>query len=121
MALFMDVHNVEGGVSAADVAGAHEADLATQGAYGVNYLRYWVDEEAGKIWLDGYILDAQCELGRRHGHPETRAWVETMRNLASRTGMREFALHSLLHGAALGNEGDGAAAAMLAAEIEMSR
>jgi hypothetical protein len=34
--------------------------------------------------------------------------------------MRELALHSLLHGAALGNEGDDAAA-MLAAEIEMSR
>lgn len=50
MALFMDVHNIEGGVSATDVAGAHQADLATQGAYGVNYLRYWVDEEAGKIF-----------------------------------------------------------------------
>jgi Protein of unknown function (DUF4242) len=50
MPLFMDVRNVEGGVSAADVAGAHEADLATQGTYGVNYLRYWVDEEAGKIF-----------------------------------------------------------------------
>jgi hypothetical protein len=35
--------------------------------------------------------------------------------------MRELVLHSLLHGAALGNEGDDAAAAMLAAEIEMSR
>ena len=45
MPLFMDVHNIEGGVSAADVAGAHQADLATQGAYGVNYQRYWVDEE----------------------------------------------------------------------------
>jgi DNA-binding SARP family transcriptional activator len=73
------------------------------------------------VWLDGHIFDAQCELGRRHGHPDTRAWVETMRNLASRTGMRELALRSLLHGAALGNEGDGAAAAMLAAEIEISR
>jgi hypothetical protein len=49
MPLFMDMHSVDGGVSAADVAGAHEADLATQGAYGVNYLRCWVDEEAGKI------------------------------------------------------------------------
>jgi DNA-binding SARP family transcriptional activator len=73
------------------------------------------------VWLDGYILDTQCELGRRHGHPQTRAWVEAMRNLASRCGMRELVLHSLLHGAALGNEGDDAAAAMLAAEIEMSR
>jgi hypothetical protein len=53
MALFMDVHNVEGGVSAADAAGAHQADLATQAPYGVNYLRYWVDEEAGRssAWL----------------------------------------------------------------------
>jgi hypothetical protein len=38
------------------------------------------------VWLDGYILDAQCELGRRHGHPQTRAWVERMRTLASRSG-----------------------------------
>ena len=50
MGLFMDVHNMEGGVSAADVAGAHAADLDTQGKYGVSYLRYWVDESAGKIF-----------------------------------------------------------------------
>jgi hypothetical protein len=50
MALFMDIHSIEGGVSADDVAGAHAADLATQDKYGVNYLRYWVDEEAGKIF-----------------------------------------------------------------------
>ena len=50
MALFMDTHNIDGGVSAADVAAAHQADLATQGPYGVDYLRYWVDEEAGKIF-----------------------------------------------------------------------
>ena len=73
------------------------------------------------LWLEGYILDARCELGRRHGHPDTRAWVERMRNLASRTGMRELALHSLLHGAALGNDGDGATAAVLADEPEMYR
>jgi hypothetical protein len=50
MPLFMDVHTLEGGVAAADVAGAHERDLETQGEYGVNYLRYWVDETAGKIF-----------------------------------------------------------------------
>ena len=50
MSLFMDVHNIEGGVSVADVAGAHVKDLATQAKYGVSYLRYWVDEEAGKIF-----------------------------------------------------------------------
>lgn len=50
MPLFMDVHTIEGGVTAADVAGAHVKDLATQAKYGVSYLRYWVDEEAGKIF-----------------------------------------------------------------------
>ena len=55
MALFMDTHNIEGGVSATDVAGAHQADLATQGKYGVDYLKYWVDEEAGKIFC---LVDA---------------------------------------------------------------
>ncbi len=50
MGLFMDVHNMEGGVSASDVAEAHAADVDTQGKYGVSYLRYWVDETAGKIF-----------------------------------------------------------------------
>lgn len=50
MPLFMDIHTIEGGVSAADVAGAHAKDLETQDKYGVSYLRYWVDEDAGKIF-----------------------------------------------------------------------
>lgn len=70
------------------------------------------------IWLDGYILDAQCGLGLRHGHSDTERWVDTMRQLASRTGMRELTVRSLLHGAALGHEGDAAAAALVAADID---
>ena len=50
MALFMDVHKIDGGVSAADVADAHEKDLATQEKYGARYLRYWVDESAGRVF-----------------------------------------------------------------------
>jgi hypothetical protein len=50
VALFMDVHNMSGGVSADDVAQAHQADLETQSKYGVEYKRYWVDEKAGKIF-----------------------------------------------------------------------
>jgi hypothetical protein len=55
MALFMDAHTIEGGVSINDVAGAHQADLATQDSFGVSYLRYWVDEAAGKIFC---LVDA---------------------------------------------------------------
>lgn len=59
MALFMDVHSIDGGVTASDVAGAHEADLAHQDRHGVNYLRYWVDEEAGKIFCLVEAPDAE--------------------------------------------------------------
>lgn len=60
MALFMDVHNIEGGVSAKDVAEAHQADLDTQDKYGVSYLRYWVDESAGKIFCLVEADDAEA-------------------------------------------------------------
>jgi len=60
MALFMDMHSIEGGVSQADVAGAHRKDLATQGDYGVNYLRYWVDEPGGKIFCLVEAPDAEA-------------------------------------------------------------
>ena len=73
------------------------------------------------VWLDGYILDALCELGRRHGHPETGSWLERLRDLASRTGMRELTVRSMLHGAALGKQGDAAAARLLAADIDNPR
>ena len=69
------------------------------------------------VWLDGYILDAQCTLGRRHAHPDTARWVAELRSLSSRTGMRELTIRSLLHGAALGNAPDAAAAELLAADI----
>jgi hypothetical protein len=51
MPLYMDVHeNLPDGATAADVAKAHEADLATQGKYGVSYIRYWVDEDQHKVF-----------------------------------------------------------------------
>jgi hypothetical protein len=60
MTLYMDAHTLEGGVSAADVAAAHQADLETQGQYGVSYLRYWVDEAAGKIFCLVEAPDAEA-------------------------------------------------------------
>lgn len=59
MTLFMDAHTLEGGVAVADVAAAHQADLETQEKYGVNYLRYWVDEAAGKIFCLVEAPDAE--------------------------------------------------------------
>ena len=70
------------------------------------------------VWLDAYILDALCDLGRRHRHPDTQRWVEALRELASRTGMRELTVRAMLHSAALGGAGDATAAAILAADID---
>ena len=69
----------------------------------------------GYVWLDAYILDAQCTLGLAHAHPETAGWVEAMQRLAARTAMREMIVRSLLHGASLGDP-DAADAAVLMAE-----
>lgn len=60
MPTFLDVHTVEGGVSADDVAKAHQADLATQEKHGVKYLRYWVNEESGKVFCLVEAPDAEA-------------------------------------------------------------
>lgn len=55
MPLYMDVHESLQGAKKEDVAKGHEADLAKQGEYGVQYLKYWVDEEQGKVFC---LVDA---------------------------------------------------------------
>jgi Protein of unknown function (DUF4242) len=70
MPLYMDVHTIDGGVSADDVAKAHMADLQTEGKYDVRYLRYWVDEENGKVFclVDAPSPDAATTVHREaHG------------------------------------------------------
>ena len=59
MGLYMDVHNMEGGVTAEDVAGAHARDVEVQEQYGVDYKHYWVDEEHGKIFCLVEAPDAE--------------------------------------------------------------
>lgn len=63
MPLFMDVHEqLPEGATAADVAGAHQADLATQGRYGVDYRSYWVDEANGKVFCLVEAPDAETAV-----------------------------------------------------------
>jgi hypothetical protein len=51
MSLYMDVHNtLPEGTTVADLAGAHAADLEVQQRYDVQYLHYWVDAGAGKVF-----------------------------------------------------------------------
>ena len=50
MPLFMDTHGHIEGLTADAVAQAHAADVQTQAKYGVKYLRYWFDENSGKVF-----------------------------------------------------------------------
>lgn len=72
MPLFMDVHTLDGGVAVADVAKAHMADLQTQAAHDVQYLRYWVDEGAGKIFC---LVDAPSPEAANTVHREAHGLV----------------------------------------------
>lgn len=72
MPLYMDVHSINGGVSAADVAQAHMEDLKTQGAHGVNYLRYWVNEGDGKVFC---LVDAPSAAAATTVHREAHGLV----------------------------------------------
>ena len=70
MPLFMDVHNFDGGVDVEDVVRAHVADLGTQGKYDVRYLRYWVDEDNGRVFclVEAPSADAAMTVHREaHG------------------------------------------------------
>jgi class 3 adenylate cyclase len=49
MPMYMDIHEVQG-ATAEDVAKAHIADVKTQGKYGVEYHKYWLNESSGKIF-----------------------------------------------------------------------
>lgn len=72
MPLFMDAHSMDGEVSMDDVAKAHAADLQVQDAHGVQYLKYWVDEAAGKIFC---LVDAPSAEAAATVHREAHGLV----------------------------------------------
>ena len=72
MPLFMDVHEFDGGVTMDDVAKAHLADLQAQAAYDVRYLRYWVDEAAGRVFC---LAEAPSAEAAANVHREAHGLV----------------------------------------------
>ncbi len=66
----MDIHEFRDGVTAEELAKAHEADLAVQKKHGVNYLKYWINESAGKAFclVEAPDAEAACHVHREaHG------------------------------------------------------
>jgi hypothetical protein len=68
---YIDIHDIPG-VKAADVVGAHAADVRIQDEYGVNYKHYWVDEEAGKVFC---LVDAPDREAANKTHAEAHGLV----------------------------------------------
>jgi len=58
--LYIDVHQLEPGkVKFEDVANAHAKDLATEKKYGVNFIKYWVNEEKGLVYCLSTSADTE--------------------------------------------------------------
>jgi hypothetical protein len=72
MPLYMDVHHHIEGLTADAVAGAHDADLKTQEKYGVKYLRYWFDEQSGKVFC---LVEAPSKEAANAVHREAHGLV----------------------------------------------
>ena len=72
MALYMDVHNKIDGLTAKAVEGAHERDLAVQEKHGVKYLKYWFDEDRGKVFC---LVDAPSKEAAAAVHREAHGLV----------------------------------------------
>jgi hypothetical protein len=68
----MDVHEIADGVTMDDVAMAHLADLRTQDAHDVRYLRYWVDEEKGRVFC---LVEAPSAQAAADVHAEAHGLV----------------------------------------------
>jgi AraC-like DNA-binding protein len=68
MPLFMDFHKIDN-VTIEAVKSAHIADLSIQERYGVRYIQFWVNEDAGTVFCLTEGPDKEtCELVHRMAH-----------------------------------------------------
>ena len=76
MKRFMDVHDGFFGVTAEQLAAAHQADLDIQDEEGVVYERAWLDPEAGKVFClaTGPSREAVMRIHERAGHPTPQVY-----------------------------------------------
>ncbi len=72
MPLYMDVHHKVEGLSAEAVARSHKKDLETQGKHGVKYLKYWYNNETGRIYC---LVDAPSKEAAEAVHREAHGLV----------------------------------------------
>ncbi len=68
----MDIDKNVVGLTAEAVTGAHQKDFEIQEKYGVNYLKYWYDEESGTVFC---LVDAPSKEMAARVHKEAHGLV----------------------------------------------
>ena len=69
MPLYMDIHNLPEGTTPEDVAKAHAKDMDIQRKYGVEYHKYWVNEDGSKVFCLAHAPNAEAaECVHREAH-----------------------------------------------------
>jgi hypothetical protein len=72
MPLYMDVHQKVEGLTAEALAGAHARDLEVQTQHGVNYLKYWFNEDTGRVYC---LVEAPNKEAAEAVHREAHGLV----------------------------------------------
>ncbi len=94
--LYMDVHHFgPGKVTAAAVAEAHAKDLATEGNFGVHFLKYWVDEKKGLVYCLSTAPDSAAIVNthaKAHGMLPENVYLVTDGKQAKVKGNNNFYL-----------------------------
>lgn len=70
------------------------------------------------LWVEAYALDALCDVALTVGAESAPRWVDALREMAARTGMRELLARAHLYAAQLGAPGAAEAASILVQDID---
>src|SRR6476646_7371251 len=76
MAKFMDIHEGFFGVTAQQLAEAHQRDLDVEAEEGVHYEKAWLDPESGKVFclVTGPSKEAVMRVHEKAGHPTPQVY-----------------------------------------------
>ena len=76
MTKFMDVHSGFHGVTAQQLAEAHQRDLDIENDEGVHFVHAWLDPDAGKVFClaTGPSKEAVMRIHERAGHPTAEVY-----------------------------------------------
>jgi len=119
--LFLDVHRLTPGIKPEAVAQAHQKDLAVEGKYGVDLIKYWVAQDDGLVFCLASASDSESlrkTHAEAHGLLPQNIYKVTDGVATSQNGDKDFFLdvHYLGAGKVMAKDVEGAHQKDLAVE-----